>query len=292
MMKEKEIVLSIINPHHNIPRLLQRCLSSIPGNDDIQVIVVDDNSNEDKVDFDNFPGCNKKNTEIYLTKEGRGASYARNIVMGHAKGKWLLFADSDVFFTKGFVVILSKWYDSNNDMILFKSRSVDSDTQMPSNRDENINKRIDEYLGGKRSSVEASLLVQSPWCRLIRRDFVEINQIRFDEVMACNDTMFTIKAACLASKIDMSSEAIYVVTTREVSLWSSRKTNPKNYLTRLEVQINRNKYIKNFGYKQSLFLSQALKARQINCGTLLKALWLVVSRGALIDGMKNYFFIF
>lgn len=46
---------SIIIPHKNIPQLLQRCLDSIPIRDDVQVIVVDDNSDTDKVNFDNFP---------------------------------------------------------------------------------------------------------------------------------------------------------------------------------------------------------------------------------------------
>lgn len=37
---------SIIIPHHNIPDLLQRCLSSIPQRNDLQVIVIDDKSDE------------------------------------------------------------------------------------------------------------------------------------------------------------------------------------------------------------------------------------------------------
>ena len=47
---------SVIIPHKNTPELLQRCLASIPKRVDIQVIVVDDNSDLDKVDFYHFPG--------------------------------------------------------------------------------------------------------------------------------------------------------------------------------------------------------------------------------------------
>ena len=47
---------SIIIPHKNIPQLLKRCLDSIPQRDDVQIIVVDDNSSSDIVDFANFPG--------------------------------------------------------------------------------------------------------------------------------------------------------------------------------------------------------------------------------------------
>ena len=38
--------ISIIIPHKNIPKLLERCLNSIPEREDIQIIIVDDNSDE------------------------------------------------------------------------------------------------------------------------------------------------------------------------------------------------------------------------------------------------------
>jgi glycosyltransferase involved in cell wall biosynthesis len=49
-----EINYTIIIPHKNIPHLLQRCLDSIPRRNDLQIIVVDDNSDEDIVDFCGF----------------------------------------------------------------------------------------------------------------------------------------------------------------------------------------------------------------------------------------------
>ena len=91
---------TIIIPHKNTPQLLQRCLDSIPIRVDIQIIIVDDFSDSTIVDFNNFPGSNRLNVEIYLTKEGKGAGYARNVGLTKAKGKWILFADSDDFFNK------------------------------------------------------------------------------------------------------------------------------------------------------------------------------------------------
>ena len=44
----KDITYTFIIPHHNCPELLDRCLTSIPQRDDIQVIVVDDNSLVDR----------------------------------------------------------------------------------------------------------------------------------------------------------------------------------------------------------------------------------------------------
>ena len=64
---------TFIIPHKNIPNLLRRCLNSIPRRDDIQIIVVDDNSNSDIVDFEYFPGIGEPCVEIYFTREGKGA---------------------------------------------------------------------------------------------------------------------------------------------------------------------------------------------------------------------------
>src|SRR5690606_31308962 len=123
----RSINYSIIIPHKNIPDLLSRCLASIPDKEEFQVIIVDDNSDSNKVDFKNFPGLNRSNTEIYFTKRGKGAGYARNIGLRHAKGKWLIFADSDDFFNPCFETVINQHVDSKADVIYFSATSVNSD---------------------------------------------------------------------------------------------------------------------------------------------------------------------
>ena len=281
-------LLNIIIPHHNTPGLLQRCIDSIPEMEEIQVYVVDDNSNPDLVNFSEFPGKDRKNVHIYLTKDGKGAGYARNVGLLQAKGDWLLFADSDDFFVPDFYKIVSKFFDSDADMILFKANSVNSDTLEPSNRNKNINNRIDECLNGLLTAKEASISVQSPWCRLIKRDFVEKYHIRFDEVMSCNDTMFTTKATCFAEKVLVCDQVVYVVTHRTGSLWDSRKIDPKNYLTRIKVQIRRNKFVSKYGFKKEPIIGHVYRALDISFTTFLKALWLAIKEFGLFHGFSFY----
>src|SRR5574344_311021 len=89
---------TIIIPHKNTTDLLRKCIDSIPKRNDVQVIIVDDNSDADKVDFEHFPGLNEERTEVYFTKEGKGAGYARNIGLQYAIGKWVVFVDADDYF--------------------------------------------------------------------------------------------------------------------------------------------------------------------------------------------------
>ena len=95
----ENIAFSVIIPHRNIPLLLRRCLASIPKRPDVQVIVVDDGSDPGIVDFQKFPWPKGLCVELLLAKERKGAGYARNLGIKRARGKWLIFADADDYFT-------------------------------------------------------------------------------------------------------------------------------------------------------------------------------------------------
>lgn len=115
---------TIIIPHKNTPDLLAYCLSTIPMQDDVQVIVVDDNSYPQKVDFGNFPQWGGRNYEYYLTKEGKGAGYARNVGLERAKGKWVLFVNAAAWLMNvemikevgGFDTLLFKHYGEDENL--------------------------------------------------------------------------------------------------------------------------------------------------------------------------------
>ena len=84
-----EINYSFIIPHKNAPELLRRCIASIPQREDVQIIVVDDNSEKEKK-----PVVERENVMIVEidSKDSKGAGHARNIGLSQAKGKWILFA--------------------------------------------------------------------------------------------------------------------------------------------------------------------------------------------------------
>ena len=119
-----QIIYSVIIPHKNTPDLLQRCLDSIPQRNDIEVIVIDDNSDPVKVDFNHFPGNDRKEIIFVFDKAGKGAGRARNIGLERATGKWLLFADADDYFYPYTFEILDKYKESDNDIVYFYFDSI------------------------------------------------------------------------------------------------------------------------------------------------------------------------
>ena len=112
---------TIIIPHRDCPDLLQRCLDSIPERENVQVIVVDDNSDPSIVDFDRFPGKGRDNVKIVFTKEGKGAGYARNVGLEYATGEWIVFSDADdYFYTQGLNRLLDLVIPNEISVVLYQ----------------------------------------------------------------------------------------------------------------------------------------------------------------------------
>ena len=279
---------TIIIPHYNIPKLLQRCLDSIPDNEDIQVIVVDNNSSPEKVDFEHFPGLERKYTQVIFDKEGRGAGHARNIALPFVKSKWVLFSDSDDFMQQGFYQELLKYKDSDADIVVFKANSVDSETLIPTRRDEALNLNIDRCLKGEVSTTYVAMNHGAPWCKLISTELIRKHNIVFQEVMRANDVLFSTKIACFAKKILVSTVAIYTITSRPGSLAFSAQTDFMNLSDRVDVFIGRNQFLKKNGFKPSSLIPNILAARKISIKSAFIIAFRLMKSGTFFDGLEEY----
>jgi glycosyltransferase involved in cell wall biosynthesis len=210
---------SIIIPHKNTPKLLRRCLDSIPRRDDVQIIVIDDNSDPDIVNFENFPGLDEPLVDVIFTKEGKGAGFARNLGITKATGKWLLFADADDFFNSFINEILDEYINSNADIVYFKHNCVDSDKYTPANRCEHFIKYIDYWLlSKKKADVFLRYRHTSVWARLHKTELIGKYCISFDEVMIANDVTFAYLTGFYASSIHADMRILYCTTIRQGSI--------------------------------------------------------------------------
>ena len=208
---------SIIIPHYDIPDLLMRCLKSIPVSEDIQVIVVDDNSPDADTYLERYPELSRPYLEFICASKNGGAGYARNIGLDHAKGKWLLFADADDFFVGNMYDIINTHVESDADVIYFQKRAVYSDNlNCKSSRSGYIDKIMDIYLKTG-DEVPVRTRYNVPWGKMIKKSLVENHHIRFEEIKYSNDILFSVHVGCLAKKIEAIDTVLYVVTSHEGS---------------------------------------------------------------------------
>ena len=240
---------SIIIPHKDIPDLLQRCLDSIPQRDDVEVIVVDDNSDPRKVDFEHFPGMERKNTHIYFTKEGKGAGHVRNVGLDYAQGRWIVFVDADDFLTEDFSALLDDVADAEEDIVFFDYINVLSEkpTQKVKDRDR-YKIFISDYLAGNKSESDLRIYFFVPWCKFIKRDLIEQHHLRFNEVKWNNDQYFSVLAGCLAKTIAVNGKIGYAVTLREGSLTYDLCDTGEELAVRLMEAVKTEEWMKKNGY--------------------------------------------
>jgi glycosyltransferase involved in cell wall biosynthesis len=223
---------SIIIPHKNTPDLLQRCLDSIPRRVDLQIIVVDDNSDIEKVNFIHFPGLNDPHIEVVFTKEGKGAGYARNVGLKHAKGKWLVFADADDKFNECFNDSMDYYLNSDSDVVYFKATAIKLTDNVVSDRCNELNCAIDE--AATSNNIDPLIFsIFNPCCRFYRTELIESNKVKFQEVQYSNDVLFSIKTALSIEKIELSILPIYCISETHDSLTSVN--NISAYKTRFDV---------------------------------------------------------
>ena len=236
-------LFSIIIPHYNIPDLLMRCLKSIPISEDIQVIVVDDNSPDADTYLERYPELSRPYLEFIRSTKGGGAGYARNVGLKHAKGKWLLFADADDFYVDNMYDIISAHVESNADVIYFQKQAVYSDEiNRKSPRGGYIDTIMDIYLKtGDELPVRTRYAV--PWAKMIKRCLVEKYNIRFEEIMYSNDALFSTYVGFYAKIIEAIDTVLYVVTAREGSVTSEFCKKPDELRTRADVAFRSDRFL-------------------------------------------------
>lgn len=236
-------LFSIIIPHYDIPDLLMRCLKSIPVSEDIQVIVVDDNSPDADTYLERYPELSRPYLEFILTTKGGGAGYARNVGLDHAKGKWLLFADADDFFVEDMYDIIYSNVDSESDVIFFKKKSVLSDN-IDTNivRDAYIDRIIIQYLeNGDEWPIR--FMYYPIWNKMIKYALIIKYNIRFDEVRYSNDAYFSLLVGYHARTIKVVNKVLYVLTSRPNSLVDNYCSKPNELRERAEVHYRLDKLL-------------------------------------------------
>ena len=235
---------SIIIPHKNAPKLLQRCFSSIPKRDDVQIIVVDDNSDKHVVDWDSFSLGNEKNIDLILTSEGKGAGFARNVGLKHAEGVWILFSDCDDYYSDGFLDILDKYKDQDADVIYYSFLSIDSKGNKKKNG------LIDNALKTSEQELIDSIKYrqQVPWNKMINRRFIVQNNIHFEQCVNGNDLFFSYQVGFFCHKVLFETKPIYCYIHNKNSITHKKKNSDLFYFCILGHRLKCNSFYCYVGY--------------------------------------------
>ena len=243
-MNEK-ITYSIIIPHKNRPDLLQRCVGSIPVRSDIQIIVVDDNSDTDKK-----PRIERTDVEVILLDAGnsKGAGRARNVGIGHARGQWLLFADADDYYKEGFIDVLDGYKDKSFDVVYFNYEFRDGVTGalLPPHV---FQSHFTDYDGSKETKDQVRFHHNVPWTKMVSSEYVRQHHITFEETINGNDMLFSMKVGYYTENITVIKQPVYVYLKNPNSIMTT-KEDAESSLCRLKQMIKQNYFYKAIGHPE------------------------------------------
>lgn len=238
---ESQYKYTIIIPHYNIPRLLRRCLMSIPKREDLQVIVVDDKSTEDNINILKQLEHEFIHVEFLYCSVNGGGGKARNTGLQYAKGEYVLFADSDDFFNYCIHDILEEYKEEKRDIVFFNANHVDTDTYLSTKRSSTLKRAFRLY--EKDGNLDAfRYIFGEPWCKLVKRQIIEDNGIKFDELPINNDTKYSYLVGFYAKSVCFDNRALYCLADRSGSV--SKDLSTKKLLVRTKVFAEKNRFLK------------------------------------------------
>ena len=187
----REILVSIIIPVYQVKDTLERCVLSCLNQrfmreGELEVILVDDGSTDGSGDIcDELERGDEQGRIQVVHTSNCGVSHARNIGIEMAKGRFLVFVDSDDEVKKGYLETLMKYADEGTTLV-----------------DETGNITGTPKLSGFQY-IENSVLNHNThvWGKLFDRESVVDGEVRFKEGLAIGeDLLFLLDFAIYQGK--------------------------------------------------------------------------------------------
>jgi len=246
-LKNINFSITLIIPHFNNIQGLKRVLRSIRSVG-FNVIVVDDKS--DSLVLQELLMLESDYPEIqfrYNKSKRKGAGVARNIGLVDCNTKWVLFADSDDFFLEGSQqILINEICESccdGVDIVYFSPTSIVDTNEYKgkkSTRHKPYARLVKGYLKDGDEAIRYKFVV--PWSKVFNVRFLKKYNILFDECIASNDVMYSLKSGFLAKKIKVCEDNIYCVTEAEGSLTKQKTLDIIR--SRFLAMMRYNKYLK------------------------------------------------
>ena len=239
---------SFIIPHNNSPRLLERCLNSIPMRDDLEIIVVDDNSSEECK-----PVITRPDVKLISIspEETEGAGKARNEGLKEAQGKWILFADCDDFYKEGFLSVLDDYKDTDLDVLYFDAEIRHSDTLVLASYKLSLSQFIERYQKD-RTALTDICYFHAPWDKMVRHELITMFDIHFEAILNGNDIFYSFLVGYFAKETEVINQVLYVYTLNPQSITHKKKSETAK-LCVLQNRYKIKEFYKYIGYRKASF---------------------------------------
>lgn len=202
-IQKSSIQISVIMPVHDTGECLKETLDSVFSQtlQNFELICVDDYS-QDVLTIDFLKKYDEVHKNMRLIRSDRkiGAAEARNTGLREAKGKYVIFLDSDDLFSE---MLLENLWDAAEkrgaDLVLCNTSELKEDMTGRKDIPEWIPEDVFNMSNlGDSGLVDCGLV---PWNKLVLRSLLIKNEIGFQSLPSCNDVSFSCLTLFKAKKI-------------------------------------------------------------------------------------------
>lgn len=227
----KEKLISIIIPIFNVEQYIVECLESILSQTfcDYEIICIDDASTD--MSYEILQKYIGENNTIKLLKntQNRGLSYTRNRGLKEAKGKYIMFVDSDDMLQENSLEKIKALLEQYSTVdIIYYDMEIRNEgkwaKEQPSKIVTEIFEKNGEICTGQELFVclqKKNLLIVEACRQIIKREFLDEEEITFYEGIYHEDNIFSFYCALNANKVVYVQEPFYIYRRRDSSIMST-----------------------------------------------------------------------
>lgn len=172
--------LTIIVPVYNTSMYLKKCIDSILTqiDDEDEILLINDGSTDNSEEIIKEYESKQSNIITYYKKENAGIADTRNLGVSKAKGKYILFVDSDDYIKENLIKDLKIYMDGDIDIIKFKLERVNEKGQVIEKVDGPI---FDKVTGEQAFNLLAfsDVLLDSPCVYVFKKELFTENDFKF-----------------------------------------------------------------------------------------------------------------
>ncbi len=212
-----EPLLTYIVPVYNTEAYVLQCLQSIINqglnSDEYEVLAVDDGSTDGSRAVIEAFALEHSQVRL-LTQANSGVSAARNLALDNARGRYLMFVDSDDHISGNAISrLLSRAQDENLDVLSFNYCCMDVEgNQLPHTRDDNY---ATTAVSTGYDFLKSHSMTPYVWRFMIRRDYLQQGQWRFDpSLIVCEDGALIAQFLLNAPRVAHDDQEVYCYVNR------------------------------------------------------------------------------
>lgn len=251
------IKISVIVPVYNVEKYLEDCIQSLVSQtlEEKEVIFINDGSTDNSLKI--LEDYQIKNDFIkIINQENQGQSVARNKGIDLAKGKYIIFVDSDDWIEKDALQKLYNFINNTDyDFLNFPITNYNILTKKKEKKEYGFN----EDLEGKMilQNYFKRFIITASMNKVIKTSILKENNIKYPEDLIYEDLIFNLKLCMHSNKTKYIDYSFYNYRLTPVS--TTRKISIKNIEHMQKILELGNEIIKNNFQSENLNLYETFK---------------------------------